>query len=308
MRILLIILLVCSTLGLTGAGFLLLKNRNVAPKVKEAPKAFVIVPQSNLVRGHVVGPGDLAWIEWPSSSAAKFVTSKKKEESIIAKFNGRVVISEITANNPIAEKNFISKDLAGGLISALLEPGKRAYTLSVNVDTGGGGFIFPGDYVDVILIQNLRDKLPRSNAPSSSIKLTNQILNSAAETIIQNVKVLAVGTKTYVARNSAEKAVTPVATITLEVNQHESEKLALAKSMGSLSVVLRSLVRGKDASSEGYIADTTASEALNRVIQEFEKKPVSKSSSSPSSARLPKSTSIKIYSGGTVKEKNITSQ
>ncbi len=312
MRILLIILLVLSTLGLSGAGFLLLKNRKATPTVKVEPKSYVIVPQKDLVRGHVISPGDLTWVEWPSSSATKFVTSKDKENSKLSKFTGRVVRSEISANAPILEKNFISKDVAGGLVSALLEPGKRAFTLSVGVDTGGGGFIFPGDFVDIILIQNLRDKLPRSKSGAAPVRLTDQILNSAAEIILENIKVLAVGTQTYVARTSSDKPVTPVKTITLEVDQQESQKLAIAKTLGSFSVVLRSLVSGSEGKNTEYLADTKVSKALKTVIEEAEKNrgisnPSSNNKNTPEQVKRETniSKSIKIFSGRSVTEKKI---
>jgi len=315
MRILLIILLACATLGLSGAGFLLLKNRSATPVVKEEPKAYIIAPQTDLVRGHVVGPGDLNWIEWPQSSAINFISSNIKDEFVLLKYNGRILKSEIAANTPITEKSFISKDVAGGLISSLLEKDKRAYTLSVTIDTGGAGFILPGDYVDVILVQNLRDKLPRSRSGETPTRLNEQIINSASETIIQNVKVLAVGSKTFVARASASKDVTPVESITVEVDQAESEKLALAKTLGIISVVLRSLTYEKDNPSSGYVADTDASQALKSVIEKLEQTTKSESATNNSdtnsqktepSTRRPKS--IVIYNGQSVFEKTLTAK
>ena len=306
MRIFLIILLVCSTLGLSGAGFLLLNNRNSAPKVKEPPKSFVMVPQNDLPKGHTIGPGDLAWMEWPNASAANFISSKIKDEFFLLKFNGRVTLSEISANTPIQEKYFISADKTGGLVSLLLQPGKRAYTISVNIDSGGSGFIVPGDYVDIILTQNLRDKLPRSNSNSAPSKLTDKILNAAAETLLDNVKVIAVGSKTYVASSSSDTEATPVDTITLEVSQEESEKLALAKTLGSLSIVLRSLMDKPEDKEFNFVADTNVSRALDKVTEELQKNVDEDSGSNSPTSRSSKKKTIKIYSGRNVFEKNIS--
>ncbi len=271
MRLILIILLICSTLGLTAVGFILLKNRKHAPVVQESPKTYVVVPNVDLLRGHVIGAGDLSWMEWPNDSANNFVSSEQKDPFYLSTFDGRVARVEISAKTPILEKNFISKDAAGGLISLLLQSGKRAYTISVEIDSGGAGFIVPGDFVDIILIQNLRDKLPRSNSNSTPTKLTDQILNAAAETLLENVKVIAVGSKTYVPRTSSDTEVVPVETITVELDQSESEKLALAKTLGSLSVVLRSLSSESNSNSDSFIADTKASKALKKVIEEAQK-------------------------------------
>jgi Flp pilus assembly protein CpaB len=306
MRIFLIILLVFSTLGLSGAGFLLLKNRKAEPVVKEIPKTYVMVPNVDLLRGHVIGPGDLVWMEWPSESANNFVSSKQKEDALLSRFNGRVARLEISAKTPILEKNFISKDAAGGLISLLLQPGKRAYTISVGIDTGGAGFIVPGDYVDIVLIQNIRDKLPRSNSKSKSVGLTDQVLNAAAETLLKNVKVIAVGAKTYVARTSSDTEVTPVETITVEVGQVESEKLALAKTMGSLSVVLRSLSFEPDSNTIGYVSDTNASKVLNKVMVEAQKNAEEETGSTSNKDGKSRKKSITIYSGRNVIEQKVS--
>ena len=305
MRAILIILLVVATLGLSGAGFLLLKNRQAEPVIKEIPKTYVMVPNMDLLRGHVIGPGDLAWMEWPSESANNFISSKQKENSLLSKYNGRVARLEISAKTPILEKNFISKDAAGGLISLLLQPGKRAYTISVGIDTGGAGFIVPGDYVDIVLIQNIRDKLPRSNSKPKSVGLTDQVLNAAAETILNNVKVIAVGAKTYVARTSADTEVTPVETITVEVDQAESEKLALAKTMGSLSVVLRSLAFEPDSKENSYVSDTSASKVLDKVVEEAQKNAEEEEGSGSDQNRPSRKKSITIYSGRNVTEQKV---
>jgi pilus assembly protein CpaB len=308
MRLILIILLVCSTLGLTAVGFILLKNRKDAPVVQESPKTYVVVPNVDLLRGHVISPGDLSWMEWPNESANNFVSSEQKDPFYLSTFDGRVARVEISAKTPILEKNFISKDAAGGLISLLLQPGKRAYTVSVEIDSGGAGFIVPGDFVDIVLIQNLRDKLPRSNSNSTPTKLTDQILNAAAETLLENVKVIAVGSKTYVPRTSSDTEVVPVETITVELDQSESEKLALAKTLGSLSVVLRSLSSESSSNSDSFIADTKASKALKKVIEEAQKNEEQAAKSNSKNNQSAKKRSIKIYSGRNVIEKNVSSR
>ena len=103
MRAILIFLLVVATLGLSGAGFLLLKNRQAEPVIKEIPKTYVMVPNMDLLRGHVIGPGDLAWMEWPSESANNFISSKQKDifsKEFDKEINGNLLL-ELVFNHSI---------------------------------------------------------------------------------------------------------------------------------------------------------------------------------------------------------------
>ena len=309
MRLLVLILLIISALGLAGAGFLLVKGRSSAPIVEQQPKTFVIVPKSDLMRGHIVRAENLTWVEWPEDLSSNYIASKDKNQSTISGLVGRIVRTEIQENVPLTEKSLISKKMAGGLISSLLSEDKRAYTIAVGPDTGGAGFILPGDYVDVILIQNIRDMLPRLDSDNAKIQLTDKILNATSETIMENVKVLAVGNKTSVTRDSDDSSVTPVQSITLELSQRDSEKIALAKTLGTLSIALRSLAGKPGVSvSDDFVGDTNTSRALGAVIESLRGSSKSKigdaiegnKENTPSSRN-----SIKIYSGKNVVEKNL---
>jgi pilus assembly protein CpaB len=312
MRLLVLILLIISAVGLAGAGFLFIKGSSSAPIVEQAPKTFVVVPKTDLFRGHVVRADDLTWVEWPEDLSGNYIASKDKNQSTITGLYGRIVRTEVQGNVPLLEKSLISKKTAGGLISSLLSDNKRAYTIAVGPDTGGAGFILPGDYVDIILIQNIRDMLPRLEMDDAKIQLSDEILNATAETIMRNIKVLAVGNKTSVARDSKDSSVTPVESITVELSQKESEKLALAKTLGTLSVALRSLAgESSILVSDDFVADTTASRALGAVLESLEEASKSKSLGSERDNIKEQNTSkntIKIYSGKNVIEKKMMGQ
>jgi pilus assembly protein CpaB len=105
----------------------------------------------------------------------------------------------------------------GGL-SSVLAPGQRAVTVKVNEIMGVAGFALPGNYVDVMV--NTADS---KDQPVSKI-------------VIERIQVLAVAQD--VSTNESKPRV--VNAVTLQVSPQQAEQIDLARSVGSLSLVLRS--------------------------------------------------------------------
>ena len=102
-------------------------------------------------------------------------------------------------------------------LSALVKPGMKAVTIRVNDVEGVGGFVLPGDHVDVVLTRQLEKG------------------NATTQVVLQNTRVLAVD---QTADDRAAKA-TVAKSVTLEVDTVDAQKLWLASSVGSLSLLLR---------------------------------------------------------------------
>ena len=128
----------------------------------------------------------------------------------------RVVLSAIEANEPVLALKITGAGQRATL-SALVKPGMKAVTIRVNDVEGVGGFVLPGDHVDVVL--------------------TRQIEKGSAttEVVLQNTRVLAVDQS---ADERASKAAV-AKSVTLEVDTVEAQKVWLASSVGSLSLLLR---------------------------------------------------------------------
>jgi pilus assembly protein CpaB len=137
---------------------------------------------------------------------------------IDALLNGgkRVALAPIEVNEPVLAVKITGPGQRATL-SALVAPGMKAVTIRVNDVEGVGGFVLPGDRVDVVMTRQL-DKGAASN-----------------EVVLQNVRVLAIDqmADTRVDKPSIAKAVT------LEVDTHDAQKLWLAASVGNLSLLLR---------------------------------------------------------------------
>jgi pilus assembly protein CpaB len=124
-----------------------------------------------------------------------------------------------------------------GYMAAALPSGMRAISLDIVPETGASGFILPNDHVDVILTR--RD---RSAEKAAGVEVIT------SETILSNVRVLAIGQS--VDEKSGQRVVDGKQA-TLELSPRQAETLALARQLGTITLVLRSLVdfKAKDTPS-----------------------------------------------------------
>ena len=224
--------------------------------------AKVLVAAKDLQPGQRLTEGDLDWKDWPvdevnpafitdgsvplPAAAAATAAAKPadKPEGAVASvtraaadlatggakadYIGSVVREPILAGEPIVGRKIVRAG-DSGYMAAYLEPGMRAMAIRVTVETAAGGFILPGDRVDVLLTRETN----LSNVGAQE----GDRSKFASSTVMQNVKVLAIDQST---RAGDDEQAVVGATATLEVGPRDAEALALAKSEGELSLVLRS--------------------------------------------------------------------
>lgn len=170
-----------------------------------------------------VKPADGSAVARVTRAATDVATGGAKSDWL-----GAVVREPILAGEPMLDRKVVRAG-DSGYLAAYLEPGMRAMAIRVTVETAAGGFILPGDRVDVLLTREVKLSDVAGDQSGRARFATN--------TVMANVKVLAIDQTTSVADD--EKAVVG-ATATLEVRPGDAEALALAKSEGELSLVLRS--------------------------------------------------------------------
>jgi pilus assembly protein CpaB len=157
---------------------------------------------------------------------------------------GAVARRRILANEPISPDQLIQRgDKSVG--SAVVSPGMRAVSIKIRPDTASGGFIAPGDYVDVMLSIEWKagtdengNKLPEGTA--MRLPDGDQMVEVTTETVLRNVRVLAIDQS--LGRSAEEGAADIGKTATLEVSLSDTEKLLTATKLGSIALVLRSMV------------------------------------------------------------------
>lgn len=210
--------------GAGAAAFFLMFNRSsTAPAeavaVSEPDLVNVLIASRNLQRGERMERSALKWAKFPRGAVIPaFVTDT--DGDVRSDWEGALVRSLIVEGEPILPAKLV-RGTDRGFMSALLEPGQRAVSIRVTTESSAGGFILPGDRVDVILT---------FEAQTSS--------GSAArtDTIMTDVKVLAVD------QQYEEETETIIAdTITLAVSAQDAERLLRAKAIGDITLSLRSL-------------------------------------------------------------------
>jgi pilus assembly protein CpaB len=207
----------------------------------------VLVATRTLPVGTIIDAEALRYQPWPkelvqnayfikagtSTSAAPPEKGAKEPPKPVnpADLLGTVVRNEITAGQPLTQGSLI-KPGERGFLAAALGPGMRAVSVAVSATSGVGGFVFPGDRVDVMLTQQVAGE----GAP---LKVT--------ETVLRNMRVLAVDKRTYAISPQGKPIFGKSRLVTFEATPKIAEKIQVAQTIGSLSLALRSIA---DNSSE----------------------------------------------------------
>jgi pilus assembly protein CpaB len=206
----------------TGAGA---QQAAAAPAVPLGPK--VLVAKTALPAGTIIDASVLTWQPWPKELMQSAYYTEGQPDADLPKLAGTVVRYPITAGQPVTRGALVGpKDR--GFLAAALGPGMRAITVPVNTSTGVAGFVFPGDHVDMVLTQQVQ-----GGGDGPALKVS--------ETIVRNLRVLATDQRIDSKGDDGKTEVKTFANVTLEVTPRIAEKIAVAQSMGTLSLSLRSL-------------------------------------------------------------------
>ena len=207
-----------------GAGA---EQASAAPAVPLGPK--VLVARKALPVGTIIDAEALTYQPWPKELMQGAYYIEGAAGSDVKQLLGTVVRFPITAGQPLTRGALVGpKDR--GFLAAALGAGMRAVTVPVDDKTGGvGGFVFPGDRVDLVLTQEIE-----GGGEGEPL--------SVSETIVRNMRVLATD-QSFVKQTTeeGETAITKAKNVTLEVTPRIAEKIAVAQSMGTLSLSLRSI-------------------------------------------------------------------
>jgi len=189
-----------------------MRAKSMEANKKPLTTQTIVVAATSLRFGAELNASMLKEMTWPEETLPAGAFHKIKDVLI----GRRVVLTAIEANEPVLALKITGAGERATL-SALVQKGMKAVTIRVNDVEGVGGFVLPGDRVDVVL--------------------TRQIDKGSAttEVVLQNARVLAVD---QTADDRAAKAAV-AKSVTLEVNTVEAQKVWLASSVGNLSLLLR---------------------------------------------------------------------
>lgn len=187
----------------------------------------VVVAAVDIELGSKMTPQMLTMTDWPSGSIPPGSFKEIKE------LQDRVVKVSVLRGDAVLEGKLAPAGTQGGL-SAVIAEGKRAMTVRVNDVVGVAGFALPGNYVDV-MVNAQQDKEKGEEGKQIS------------KTVLEHILVLAVAQES--GRDDTKPKV--VSAVTLELTLQDSEKLDLARSVGTLSLVLRNQIDRKTVATAG---------------------------------------------------------
>jgi len=198
-------------------------------QVQQAPQGpEVLVATKTLPVGTIIDAEALRYQMWPEGlvQPAYFIRGQGavNPQDLI----GTVVRTEITAGQPLTQDSVVRPG-DRGFLAAALGPGMRAITVGVSATSGVAGFVFPGDRVDLVLTH----EVPGQEDDASPLRVS--------ETIIRNIRVLATDQRINARDEEGNQVAAPIATVTLEATPRIAEKIAVAQTIGQLSLSLRSL-------------------------------------------------------------------
>lgn len=211
---------------LAGGAAVLFASRWMEAQAQVGGK--IAVAAVDVEMGAKLVPEMLRMVTWPAGNEPPGAFDQ------LAALDGRVVKTSLTRGEPILEGKLAPAGTKGGL-SAVVAEGRRAMTVRVNDVIGVAGFALPGNYVDIMV--NTQNEGSKRGEQDKSI----------SKIVLERILVLAIAQEA--SRDETKPKV--VNAVTLEVTPEQAENLDLARSVGTLSLVLRNQIGPNPGATEG---------------------------------------------------------
>ena len=231
-RLLLAVGFLALAAGIVLTALSLRTPRQTVVEAPVVPKQTVLVAAKALPAATLLRSDDIKWVEVSGEQVppGAFVRNAAVGEPEVL---GAATAHALKAGEAIAADAII-KPTEAGFLPAVLTPGMRALSIQIDAAAVGAGLIQPGDRVDVLLTQSLRESG------------TGAAFRSVSETILRDLRVIAVDQTHMLGVEQDRKATVTAAPrvpqiVTLEVTIQQAEKLLVAHQLGRLQLTLRGL-------------------------------------------------------------------
>jgi pilus assembly protein CpaB len=208
-----------------------------APATPPAPETVVMVAAHSVASNTLLQPGDIAWKSADGKELRPgFLIRGQVPET---EFVGAITRRDFAENEPLNAGDLL-KLSDRRFLAAVLKPGNRAISISVDAAQTASGLMLPGNNVDVILVQNITDP---------SWEGRRKIV---AETILKNVRVIAVDQSlNQLPKAPSDSPLFPESkvpkTVTLELTERQAEMVFVGLQLGTLQLSVRPLENAADA-------------------------------------------------------------
>jgi pilus assembly protein CpaB len=213
---------------------------------KEVPTVDIYTAKQDIPIGEVIQQPMLDIQPWPKHLLLPdMIPANPNQPNEIVRMVARTPFQK---GEPII-LNKLANDKDPSFLAASLPKGMRVVTIAVDPMTGVGGFLFPGDRVDVLVTHDLNLDKPsekKSNpAKANGQNAANVKKDPVTEVLLSNIRVMAVNMKSTA--HGGEPPVQP-SHVSLEVSAADAQKIRLTEyGNGRLSLALRSLKDREEA-------------------------------------------------------------
>lgn len=222
------VLVLVLSLVVAGIASLLVLRRVQSIPIKEVEvRSYqVAVASRDLPTGTRLTAADVKLVPWPQSSpvAGAFIHT----DDVL----NRGLIASVVANEPLTSSKVAPAEAGAGL-PPMIKPGMRAVSIKVDDVIGVAGFVVPGAKVDVIVTLNAQGQG-----------------QSQSRTVVENVQVLASGTKID-QQQARDGRPIPASVVTLLVSPADAERISLAGNVGRITLTLRNPMDAEALSASG---------------------------------------------------------
>jgi pilus assembly protein CpaB len=211
----------------------------------------VLVASAEIGIGDVID-GQVRWQTWPKEAITEGFIAESAEAGAMEELAGSVARLVIMPGEPIRRSKLIGKDQS--FMSSILPAGKRAVGVEIKADTSAGGFILPNDFVDVIMTRRAQN--------------STGVETFVTETILQNIRVLAIDQTIREDEDGSKVKVGQTAT--LELTPQQSEIVTVAQQMADrLQLALRSTADAAEKVGAGseYLVNSSDKRGTVRMIK-----------------------------------------
>lgn len=259
------------------------------PVAQKAQARAIMAFGSALPPGHIIGAGDLKRVPWPIDPVPPAAILDGTPEA--ERLSGSVTRRDFAAGEFVVRDATVAPG-ERGFLAAIVSPGYRAFGVRVDAESGASGLIWPGDRVDIILTQEIRQ---------DGVPITQSVVG---ETVVSDVRVLSADQRLENAKPTtgaeaservAESGPPRVpATVTVEVMPRDAERLAVAATLGRLHLVLRSVTSGNETGAGPPTFAGAVSRGLSQVRAETRQ--LSAPATAPAAVTMPPRT-VRVYRG-----------
>jgi pilus assembly protein CpaB len=223
---------VLAGVGLFIAWFGQTRNPTVVVERRVASQPAILAAAREIPAGGLLRKEDIVWKEvGPGAVGPGNLLRGQVSET---EFLGAISRRDVPAGQALVASEFV-KPGDRRFLAAVLKPGSRAISISVDAAQSAAGLALPGDHVDIILTQDFGE-----NAAEPGRK-------TVGETMLRDVRVIAVDQSLNpmpavgAERGAATADSRLPKTVTLELHERQAEALLVGAQLGKLQLAVRPL-------------------------------------------------------------------